>query len=319
MRRIHKPLNPAIVTKLIEKIASAKPAVLGVDIDTSDSAFAGTFPAQVHQNIIWARDASLDSSQSEHLIAGNVLGSREPSILSNSGLAILNDDPDDGKTRSYELYIDTVDGQIPTFPSLIVSRYLDSKRGKRVDSNSVGPRAIRFVDPKNQLIFPSSMILDDKVDGVQWRRRIEGRIVILGGSFYDADRHSTPIGDMSGAQVIANVINTELNGGGSLRLSTAHAFIFAIFFFCVTGVIVEIIGGKGTDIKEKWIAGFALLVVVPFLMYLFLLAIGRTGSFGYSFGIFLLMILLQSLNEFFVEPGLSFIKGVYRKIRNIRL
>lgn len=43
---------------------------------------------------------------------------------------------------------------------------------------------------------------------------IRNKIVLVGGSYLGEDRHDTPLGKMSGVETIANVIETELGGGG---------------------------------------------------------------------------------------------------------
>jgi CHASE2 domain-containing sensor protein len=41
---------------------------------------------------------------------------------------------------------------------------------------------------------------------------IEGRIVLLGGAYLGQDQHKTPIGQINGVEILANVIETELHG-----------------------------------------------------------------------------------------------------------
>jgi CHASE2 domain-containing sensor protein len=56
------------------------------------------------------------------------------------------------------------------------------------------------------------------------------KVVLLGGSYLDQDWHDTPIGRMHGVEVMANVIETELqHGGGQPAPGKAVVFVLEIF------------------------------------------------------------------------------------------
>ncbi len=65
------------------------------------------------------------------------------------------------------------------------------------------------------------------------------KIVLLGGSYLDQDRHETPIGVLPGLEIMANVIETELAPGGGrevpseatvLILDASETFVLILFF-----------------------------------------------------------------------------------------
>jgi hypothetical protein len=50
--------------------------------------------------------------------------------------------------------------------------------------------------------------------------------VLLGGSFWQArDHHVTPVGDLSGVEVLAQILETELEGGGPRGPKTWELFV----------------------------------------------------------------------------------------------
>ena len=58
---------------------------------------------------------------------------------------------------------------------------------------------------------------------------IKDRIVLLGGAYLGEDLHQTPLGQMNGVEVLANVIETELNGGGAKAPSRLASYLLEIF------------------------------------------------------------------------------------------
>jgi CHASE2 domain-containing sensor protein len=58
---------------------------------------------------------------------------------------------------------------------------------------------------------------------------IKDRIVLLGGSYLGQDLHQTPLGQMNGVEVLANVIETELNGGGARAPGRFASYLLEVF------------------------------------------------------------------------------------------
>jgi hypothetical protein len=146
------------------------------------------------------------------------LGGRDPSLNLTSGLALLVD-TEDNVTRRYKRQIDTTTGFVPSFSWAVASKF-DTERTKHLSPNS-DELVIRYSDGGNRFRFAASRVLElSKGAGWASQSPIEGRIVLLGGSFGAVDRHETPMGTMTGVEVLANVIETELNGGGHHPPST---------------------------------------------------------------------------------------------------
>lgn len=100
------PLSRAILWKLIDCISRGKPAVIGVDIDTSAPQFRDEFtPKEDWPPIVWERElrrlpenASTNELEPEDVLGGNQNLNYSKNTL---GLPLLIDDGDDGVTRRY--------------------------------------------------------------------------------------------------------------------------------------------------------------------------------------------------------------------------
>ena len=297
--RVHNPLNPKMLHTIISKIASATPTVIGVDIDTSHETFAQFPKIDGNPHIVWARGAAADPDHPGQWILDKVLGGGDEGTRAASGLAFLIDDPDDGKTRSYQSAFEIAGRQVPSFPSLLAKTYRASKPGPYLEDDPRTPRAIDFRDPRDRISLPVSLVLADTPDGVPWRRFVKGRIVLLGGSYDYADRHQTPMGEMTGAQVLASSLETELNGGGHPRLATFWIVMFSAIVYVGAGFLVELI-------SEKRILSRALIVLlllsIPAALFATLIAVGLKEIAPTLVVTYLTMVLIQLFGELVLEP-----------------
>jgi hypothetical protein len=209
------PLAPETLQYLINAIALGRPKVIGVDIDTSDLQFKSLEIPEWWPPLVWQRsvqDYPGSNIQTEKPQAVNILGGRDPSLNANSGLALLID-TEGNVTRRYQREIDTTSGILPSFPWAIISKF-NSIKTKNLRP-STEELVIRYSGGANRFRFSASRLLElYKGGGWTGHSPIEGRIVLLGGSYGVGDRHETPLGTMTGVEVLSNVIETELSGGG---------------------------------------------------------------------------------------------------------
>ena len=240
-----RPLNPAQLQELITAVSKGKPCVIGVDIDTSFPQFKeSAFVIRSDwSNIVWSRETEeVPRSIDEKPVPLDILGGRTD-FKGNSGLALLIQDPS-GVTRRYNRLIETSTGPLPSFAwavfqesrkcSGIVFRELPKKvEGK--------PLLIKYSRPEGvgRNIFAASHIVASARDR-NWadNKLIKDRIVLIGGSYLAEDRHATPLGELSGVEINANVIETELRGGGieppgflSIALLSLFDSLFVIALF----------------------------------------------------------------------------------------
>src|SRR5690349_14816652 len=117
------PLDPTKVNKIIDSIASAKPKVLGVDIDTSPETFESIKISADWPPIIWARDAAYSHLQRKHILS-RLLGKKSSSA--EYGLTTFKLDSD-GAIRRYTRWYDTDEGPAPSFSWAILQKFRNSK------------------------------------------------------------------------------------------------------------------------------------------------------------------------------------------------
>lgn len=298
--RAHNPLDPAILQRIIEQIASARPSVIAVDIDTAHVIYSRLSEILWGANIVWARGATPDRIHSDQWILDKFLGGNEKSVTVNSGLAFLIDDPDDGRTRSYEKAVEIAPGKlVPTFQSQTAKAFLHSHGRSYDESNPTTPRSIEFRDPKTRLTLPVSLVLEDRHDGVRWRDYVADRIVLLGGTYDYADRHQTSFGEMAGVHVLANAIDTELDGGGRLRLGTFWIISVLLVVLFAQGFVIENINDKPPWLSKCKI--FFLLVAPIAIISVILSVFGWSGSIITIVSTWLVMLSVQLFNELVIE------------------
>jgi CHASE2 domain-containing sensor protein len=240
------PLNPRKLEELINDISKGEPLVICVDIDTSHPQFKDNFNAgNWKPHIVWEREVrelpeDAEIANKEKLEPLDVLGGKQdldPSNNSN-GLALLKDDPEDKVTRRYSRMIPTRVGNLPSLPWATVKAYFRNNPGQLAKLHeSSEDLLIRFSsDPQR---FHRVNLTASKVRelALQWpiASPIRNKIVVVGGSYLDQDRHDTPVGRLTGAEVMANVVETELNGGGYKPPSKLLLFSLELFegFFLI--------------------------------------------------------------------------------------
>ncbi len=216
-----RPLNPPRLHELITAVSKGKPCVIGVDIDTSFPQFKETdFTVRSDgPDIVWVRETKhLPSNIDELAVPSDVLGGRSD-VEGRSGLALLIQDPA-GVVRRYKRLIETTSGPLPSFAWAVFqqSRKCSGIAFPELPENvSSKPLLIRYSRPEGvgRNKFAASHIVQSALDP-KWPENelIKGKIVLIGGTYLDEDRYSTPLGEMSGVEINANVIETELRGGG---------------------------------------------------------------------------------------------------------
>ena len=234
------PLQAEKLEGLINAIAKGSPAVICVDVDTSSKSFRDRFKIHDWQSrMVWEREIR-DTPEDADLVNAakieplDVLGGRvdlDPS-RNSTGLPILVEDAEDKVTRRYRRIIKTSVGDLPSLPWAVVKAYFVNRPGEltRLPESSED-LLIHFVPDRQRsrrINLTASKVLQLSL---HWPEAspIRDKIVILGGSYGDQDRHDTPIGRLVGAEVLANVIETELNGGGFRPPSEVLLFALELF------------------------------------------------------------------------------------------
>ena len=236
------PVNAGRLIDLVNDIAKGGPSVIGIDIDSSPHQFAETAKAlNCNCTIVWEREVeelpeTVEANQELKLLP--ILGGR--SDLNNarisSGIPILIDDPEDGTTRRFQRYFGTDNGLFPSFTTALTSAYAKEK-----NLASLGSQVATFSDQELLIRYSGDQQGSHRIQlsasklhelSQNWRpdaSPIEGRIVLLGGAYLGQDQHKTPIGQISGVEILANVIETELHGQVATAPSRLVLYLLDLF------------------------------------------------------------------------------------------
>ncbi|MET0626218.1 MAG: CHASE2 domain-containing protein [Pyrinomonadaceae bacterium] len=273
------PLDREQLRNILAAIARERPSVIGVDLDTSDPAYAGFEVPADWPTVVWGR---VGRAQAEgKLRLSGVLGGREPPACSGVVAMRLDDDGvarhyrreflekdlcdpatcragagrDDAAARAEKL-CEVTSCPLPAFPWAVLQAHSAvSKEFTREDFRKLkdatrdgGELAVRFAGPAEQTQTPAGDCADAHAPAESQSRTLkagqriqltageilhnaeaasaqprpdefrplEGKIVLLGGTYssYFRDEHRTPLGVMPGVELLAQVVETELEGGG---------------------------------------------------------------------------------------------------------
>lgn len=236
------PLDPDVLSRVLAAVAAGRPRLIAVDLDTAHEHFRSVRLPEGSAPLVWARDAiapgtGVDcpaatndraANSSGKLAPAAVLG-RSPNATMHSGLAVLPRDAD-GVVRRYYRNVDTSEGLMATFPWAVVR--LDRGNhdaGRDREAFVLNFAGDRFAFPR---ISAGDVLRVAHSDAWTTSGPLRGKVVLLGG-FYRAarDEYVTPVGPMSGVELVAQAIESELTGGG---IRPANE---------LTMVVLELLGG----------------------------------------------------------------------------
>jgi CHASE2 domain-containing sensor protein len=301
------PLDQNKLHDLIGAIARSRPAVIAVDIDTSHHQFQALNIDSDWPPVIWERDVSTANGIHEgDIVPLDVLGGRDPGLNANSGIPALLDDPGDKVTRLYTRCVETRAGSERSFVYAVSAAYRNPSRQGELQSaspctdaipDSAQPFYIRYSLREGISLYEADaaqvLHLSDKKENGGLEESIPAfskKIVLLGGTYGSCDRHFTPIGTLPGFMVIANAIQTEVEGqsvkayplwqlfileflAGALLVSLLHLFPFSSGKALVWGLVATAVLALAFSFLpfrtiSRW-ASFAptLLAVLIFEIY----------------------------------------------------
>ena len=210
------PLDPSELRELIDAIALGRPKVIGVDIDTSDARFRELQLDPRWPPVVWASvPEQLDKGRFtvRPVLGGDVAGAL-------SGVALLPQE--DNYVRDYLRQVVSDHGILDSFPVAIARLYRGSpaQESSSLEHTWDSERLLDFWGAPDQAYrfdtYSASTVLQG-ARGSAWQSEgvLNGKIVLLAGT-YEAgrDRYQTPVGMMSGTEILAEAIETELHGGG---------------------------------------------------------------------------------------------------------
>lgn len=219
------PLDLDKLACAIGKLLDLGPAVIVVDFDTESRKFAKMDP--FGQRVVWARGA--DADENGKIKPLDVLGNSNPPPF--WGLALFPRDPD-WTIREFPRYMLADNSQwMPTLHWAAVEAFCrsTSSRDCLVTSSGAAQReegALSLQVFHSQYAFPplslGHFVQNNKTDPhgctASWGNQhpsltnpLHGKIVFLGGSYSNADRHHTPFGLRPGVEIVASATEAELD------------------------------------------------------------------------------------------------------------
>lgn len=223
------PLDRNAVLRLLTAVMAGHPRIVGVDLETSDPSWRAGAPAEWAGQVVWARTGT----ESEQHAGGGTSPARGiscavPTFVPDAVLAapaaatglVMFDADARGTVRLYRRVWTTPTGGIPSLAFALTG---GRDGATRTAADSVCPRYIRY-RPSDTVGYTAAQVLDLNGTGghpdsltAAYRGAngpLAGKIVLVGGSYRAArDRHFTPFGLLNGVDVLAQVVNTELEGG----------------------------------------------------------------------------------------------------------
>ncbi len=223
------PLRADRLKHLVQAVALGRPRVVGVDIDTSDRRFVG-FEEDVRGDagsidddaarflrtvpIVWARVPTFSRVQKRYFLSP-VLGERAPPA-DTAAAALPLDGNDIARYYSRAVATDLDVGPMPTFARSVFAQVNpiitpDNDTGLRLIHYPLpGAGGKRSINP-----MPAQTFLRQDLD-TAWRipSPVRDKIALIGGAYDPDDEHRTPIGWLAGVEIVAQIIDTELEGGG---------------------------------------------------------------------------------------------------------
>jgi CHASE2 domain-containing sensor protein len=289
------PLNPSKLHKLISAIAKGQPCVIGVDIFTHDPPFKEMETPGSWPPVIWVRDVLEESlGVNEKPSPKDVLGGRDPLINEKAGLALLIED-DQGVVRRYRRMIETTEGQLPSFPWAIYQQSKKSCSGIAAPDLAESAESLTIIYSRGRegirrTRIPASHVLELANNPEELNKELQGKIVLLGGSYAGQDIHDTPLGRMAGVINMANVIETELRGGGW----RPPGFLTVGFLILFEGILIVLLFDEKRSLTK------ALLLSAPVILIAALvcsLAAYRSLAYFPYFALIMFGVLIYELMD----------------------
>ena len=244
-----RPLDPAILRRLIEAVAAQEPAVIAVDVDTSPDVFAAFRTFDPGVPVVWARPARADGEIIEPSpILGFPTVEVERDLTTPSGVALVPQDSD-GIVRSYVRRFHTSFNEQPSFACAIITRCTRNASCAAHLAEEVRTCDQAATDREWQIDYRVASQRAWDATAITAGRLLEGsappdalrdRIVLIGGSFVGSgdEAHPTPIGEATGIAVLAHVLATELRGGGANPGGTiATGILIAVETYLILAVL----------------------------------------------------------------------------------
>jgi CHASE2 domain-containing sensor protein len=225
----NSPLDRKVVHRLIQDILDAGAKAVGIDLITAEWG-AADFKDMPPKGIIWALGGTETAEGSWQL---DLSEREENESLGPPALQSV-----DGEVRKYWRQVPVQDkrGQVPSFTTRLLP-YFNSPPSESRDGHGES-EVIDFVAQPKQF---HTIRAKDVLEGGRskaWKEKqiMLGKVVLLGGAFPESrDEYQTPLGEMYGVAILANILSAET---GTQRFHEASKIEVAIADFLFGVAIV---------------------------------------------------------------------------------
>jgi len=260
------PLAAGGVKEIISAVAKGNPKLIAVDLDTSAWSPDDLNDLPTSVPIVWARDMMrADNSYCALPVAGGAKGLYDQ----YTGLAAVPADAD-GVVRRYHRVIPVrgVCGDagareepIQSFPWAVATVH-QSAKPDRVRQPDNPELVLNFFGDVFDLEYLSAevAIRSSYAAGSDWAVRgpVTGRIALIGGIYHAArDTHATPRGILSGVQITAQAIESELNHRG-LRIVNEGLLLVSELVTGIALVLLHSVSSYGA----RWLARLLIFAIL---------------------------------------------------------
>lgn len=258
------PLPPDKVKELLRRVARLKPKVMGVDILTDSPAYSHDLDRELRQagagEVVWIAPPTginaepvsfpawiVGGHPHVRLRIGNVLNapsgesSHAPPYWGVPYFPVSEDLRIKLFPRHVELASNSdpltapAHGSIPsplTFAQEVYRRYLGEARYQPHGHHAEHEVFMNFTGERFRFAkLSAGDLLSEQITPEPIRRQLEGRIVLVGGVFEEArDSYETPLGRLSGLEINAFAVETNLGDGGVGEIARPLAILFDLVF-----------------------------------------------------------------------------------------
>lgn len=305
------PLDHEVLERIVLAIVAGQPRLVGVDLETSPE-FRERFKSlPARSSIVWARAAVFDEAKAKLRPLGALGAGERPAA--RAGLATMKPEQD-GVIRRYRRLFETTEGALPAF-SWVVAKEFDAGAGNNARA-STDELFIKYAGDRegsHRFNLTVSRLLE-LADGEGWLADapIKGRVVLLGGAYHASpDTYDTPLGVIPGVDVHAQIVETELQGGGIKPASRLTLVVLAAFDALLIMLIFEFLSRR---------AALALSVAaIPVLsLACSLVSFGSFGLWTY-FAPILLVIIVQQIYDRLLDRMKDYRKAIFSNLfRQVR-
>jgi CHASE2 domain-containing sensor protein len=270
------PLDADRLAALLAAIHSAHPALIVLDIDTSDDSFRklASLGVTAWPDLLWARvpkrPPRSEQPENGYLPALEPVAAGTMIDASRMGVPVFPVDSD-GVVRRYRQQLETSAGTLPSLSWNATRRYnIQAKeRSGDIFFNFAGDRYAFPIVQAGQFLGPP--------DPQAWSRVLGHKIVMLGGDYAAGrDTYITARGEMAGVELVAHAAQSNLSGGGigegSFLVSAAFDIAFGtllvfLFFRLHLGpaFFIGLVGLLPLALAASWLTFSSLAYWVSFV------------------------------------------------------